>query len=179
MDNIMTDYEKFQRDLHRGAVFESGICHALARNHTGYYESYPYITGVGQPSGDGRLTVGTKQFNCEVKAEVNRYPNYFFETHGGGGRESALTEAAQKDFLWVHYNGHTDVLIVARASLLLPFVESHRGQSGICFKAGVGDGQRASGFVVPVSLITGQSWVKSYPNFSGSYLTGSYALSFS
>lgn len=169
---------KFQRDLHRGDVFASGIGHALARHHTGSYQPYPYIYGVGQPSGDGGLTITGHTFNCEFKAEVNVYPNLFLETNGAGGRESALTEAARKEQLWIHYNGRTDVLIVAYASLLLPFVQAHSGQSGICFKPHGGDGGRARGFTVPVSLLTGQRWVKFYPKFSGTFLTGEHTLHF-
>lgn len=174
----MYSHEKFQRDLHRGSVFERGIGQALARSYTGSYCSHDYITGVGQPSGDGRLTLGDRQYDLEVKAEVNRYPNFFLETHGGGGRESALTEAAAKGLVWVHYNGRTDILMVAWASKLLAFVQTHDGQSGIRFKAGVGDGQRASGFVLPVNVISGQDWVRTIPNFSGNNLTGVYTLQF-
>ena len=58
----MTTNDKFERDLHRGDVFASGIGHALARYHTGSYQSYPYITGVSQPSGDGGLTIGRQTY---------------------------------------------------------------------------------------------------------------------
>ncbi len=170
--------DKFQRDLHRGNVFEHGIGHGLARVTTGHYQSHLYVTGLGQPSGDGTLTVRGQNYFCEVKAEVNRYPNFCFETNGAWGRKSALSEAAEKGFLWVHYHGGRDVLIVARAAKLLPFLEDTVGQSGVQFVPAMGDGGRAAGYLGPIDLITGQAWVKTYPNFSGSNLTGAYALDF-
>ena len=92
----MTTFNTFQHDLHRGYVFESGIGHALARLYSGQYQSYDYLPGVGQPSGDGRLTIGAGQYNCEFKAEVNRYANFFFETNGAYGRESASPKPRKK-----------------------------------------------------------------------------------
>ena len=81
--------------------------------------------------------------------------------------------------MWIHYNGRTDVLMIARSSKLLPFLQETCGRSGVRQCCGVGDGGHATGYVASVSLIAGQPWVKSIPNFSGTYLTGNYTLNFS
>ena len=166
----------FDNCLQRGNQFESGCGHALARLHTGHYESFPYVSGQGQVSGDGRLTINDRNFHCEFKSELNSYPNLCLETHGAQGRLSSLTVAAARGFLWGHYHGGPDLLIVAHATRLLRFAAETCGQSGVRFIRGMGDGRRASGYLVPIALVSGQPWARTYFNFSGENLTGSWSL---
>lgn len=151
---------------------------ALARLHGGTYSTSHWTPEHGQPSGDGTLSISGRDYRCEFKAESFPSPNVCFETNGAGNRDSGLTLAARQVDVWGHYHAGTDTLFVAKPGPLLTFAEEHEGQSGIWFCPAMGDGKRAKGYIVPVSLITGQPFVRTYANFSGSNWTGMYSLTF-
>jgi hypothetical protein len=80
--------------------------------------------------------------------------------------------------LWVHYQERTDTLVAMRPLPLLTFLKEHCGQSGIWLKRGMGDGEYATGYIAPVSVIAAQPWVRTFTHFSGTHLTGEATFRF-
>lgn len=100
------------------------------------------------------------------------------ENKGAGGRDSGLTLATGQVDVWAHYQAQPDTLVAFDPAKMLEFVQQHCGKSGIRYKCGMGDGRRASGYIVPLRTITGLGWVRTIPNFSGTYVTGDNAVVF-
>jgi hypothetical protein len=172
----MIKHNYFYTAASRGDIFESGIGNALARMFSGSYTPTPWTPEYGQPSGDGVLCVNGKTLLCEIKSETYPSLNFCFETNGGGGRDSGLTTASYSVEVLLQYHARQDILIAAKPAVLLNFIRQHGGESGIWFAPQMGDGGRAAGFIVPLGLLTGQSWVRTFINFSGQNWTGCYAL---